>query len=121
MFDTNNKTGRNLAVTFGLYMIVKAVVNMIIGGDSIAQVVYAVIAAVALYTGLQFVNYVIAASLALVVLMHIGNNIANLGTDWRYVVYILEGVIDAFCAVMLVINVNVREHFTNKWTEIGKK
>lgn len=121
MLNTNNRTGRNLAVTFGLYLIVKAVVNMIIGDDQIGNVVYAVIQAAALYTGLMFINYVVAGALALVVLMHIGNNISNLGNDWRYIVYLLEAVIDVFCAVLLITNKDIKEHFTNKWTEIGKK
>lgn len=94
---------------------------MIIGGGSAAGLIRSVLEAAALYTGLMYLNYVVAAVLIIVVLQHIGTNVSNLGNDWRYIVYLLEGAADIVCAAGLIFQKNVREQFANKWSEIGKK
>lgn len=114
---TNNVTGRNLALVIGVYLIIKTILNMIIGNDPFGNVVYSVFEAVALFTGLQYINYVVAGILLLVALLNLPNNISNIGSNW---VYLLEGVIDIFCAGLLIAQKDIKEHFTNKWTEIGK-
>lgn len=114
MLKTNNQTGRNLATVIGLYIIVKAVINMILG-DSFGNIIFAVVEALALYTGLMYINYVVAVLLALVFVLNLKNNITNIGDNWFYLV---EGVIDVFCAFALFRNKDIKGHFTNKWTEI---
>lgn len=115
---TNNQTGRNFAICIGLYLIAKAILNMIIGNDPIGNLIYSVIEAAALYTGLMYINYVVAGIAVLVVLVNLKNNLSNVSGNW---IYLVEAVIDIVCAVMLIAQRDIREHFTNKWTEIGKK
>lgn len=114
---TNNTTGRNFALCIGLYLIVKSVVNMILGGG-IGDIIYSVIEAAALLTGLMYINYVVAAAMALVVLLHLKNNLMH---PIDNLIYLIEAFIDVVFAVFLVTNKSIKEHFTNKWTEIGKK
>lgn len=114
---TNNEKGRNIAVFIGAYFIVKSILNMILG-DSFGNVIYALIEAIALYTGLQYINYVVAGITALVVILNLKNNITNFSSNW---IYLIEGIIDAGCCILLVAAADVKQHFTNKWTEIGKK
>ncbi len=114
---TNNSTGRGLAVIIGLYVIVKAVVNMLLGDHNIFNIVYAVLEAAALYTGLMYLNYIVAGILALVVLMHLKTNLSDIG---GHIIYLIEAAVDIVCAVLLIIQKDVKEHFTNKWSEIGR-
>lgn len=115
--NTNNAQGRNIAVIIGVYLIIKSVLNMTIGGGlSISSLLIAVGGALALFSGMQFVNFVVAGILVLVAVVHLPANISNLGSNW---IYLIEGIIDIVCAVMLVTIGDVKEHFTNKWTEIS--
>lgn len=111
---TNNSTGRGFAMVIGIYVVAKAVLNMILGG-SFTDIIIGVVFAAFLYTGLEFVNYVIAALLVLTIIRHIGYNVSNLPDT---IIYLIEAVIDAAAAVLLFINKDVKEHFTNKWSEI---
>ena len=115
--NTQNQNGRNMALFVGIYFIAKSILNMILGG-SFGNIIYSAIEAVALYTGLQYINYVIAGITALVVLLNLKNNITNIGSNW---IYLIEGIIDIGCCVLLVVASDVKQHFSNKWSEIGKK
>ena len=110
--NTNNIQGRNMVTAIGVYIIVKAVLNMIIaGGISISSLLIATGGALALFSGIQFVNFVVAGILLIVAVTHLPANISNFGSNW---IYLIEGVIDIVCAVLLVTNNNIKEHFTNK-------
>lgn len=115
--NTNNQNGRNISLFIGVYFIIKSVLNMILGG-SFGNIIYSIIEAVALYTGLQYINYVVAGITALVVILNLKNNITNIGSNW---IYLIEAVIDIGCCVLLVAVSDVKQHFSNKWSEIGKK
>ena len=56
---TNNRQGRSIALIVGVYFIAKSVLNLILGG-SVLDVIIAAAEAVLLYTGLMYVNYIIA-------------------------------------------------------------
>lgn len=113
---TNNPTGRGFAVCIGLYLIVKTILNMFIGNDPIGNLVYSVIEAAALYTGLMYINYVVAGIAVLVVLVNLKNNLSNIGSNW---IYLVEAAADVVCAVLLVTQKDIKEHFGNKWTELS--
>lgn len=113
---TNNQTGRNFALCIGLYLIVKSILNMIIGNDPIGNLVYSVIEAAALYTGLMYINYVVAGIAVLVVLVNLKNNLSNIGSNW---IYLVEAAVDVVCAVLLVTQNDIKSHFTNKWSELS--
>ncbi len=111
MLDTNNERGRAYALIIGIYFIVKAIVNKILGDDT-GNIIYATLETIVLFTGLQYVNFVVAGVTAFVVLYYLKG---NLSAPIDNFIYIIEGVIDIFCAYVLLFNVNVKEHFTNKW------
>lgn len=111
---TNNTSGRTFALVIGIYLVVKAVLNMILGG-SFADIVIGIVYAAFLFSGLEFVNYAIALLLAVTVLRHIGYNISNLpGT----LIYLIEAAADIAAAAVICLQKDVRAHFTNKWTEL---
>lgn len=111
---TNNEQGRTIALIIGIYFIAKSVLNLILGGG-VMDIIISAVEAVALYTGLMYLNYVVAVIVAIVVLKNLIPNIQNLGSNW---IYLIEGVIDAVCAVLICVSGNVKEHFTNKWSDI---
>lgn len=113
---TNNQQGRNIALVVGIYFIVKSVINLILGGG-ILDVIISVVEAVALYTGLMYLNYVVAVIVGIVVVKNLWNNISNFGDNWFY---LLEGVIDIICVIVICLNKSVKEHFTNKWGGSGE-
>ena len=109
---TNNQQGRTAALAVGIYFIAKSILNLILGGSFIDIVIAAAEAAL-LFTGLMFINYIIAAVTVLIVLKHLKN---NLSAPSENIIYLIEAAIDVICAVFLCIGKNIREHFTNKWT-----
>ena len=114
---TNSPQGRNIATAIGIYLIIKSVLNMAIGGGlNIISLLIAVGGAVVLFSGMQFVNFVVAGILLIVAVVHLPSNISNLGNNW---IYLIEGIIDIVCAVFLVTKDDIKEHFTNKWTELS--
>lgn len=118
ILKTNNKNGKKLAITIGLYLIAKAILNIILsGGFSAQDLLLAVFEALALYTGLMYINYVVAVLLLLTVLTHLKTNLSDIGA---HLIYLIEAAIDVVCAVLLLTKRDIKEHFTNKWSEIGK-
>lgn len=109
--NTNNSKGRNIALIAGVYFIIKSVINLILGGG-VFDVVIAVVEAAALYTGLMYLNYIVAAVAAIIVFVHLPANITHFTDNW---IYLLEGIIDIIFAVVICVNPDVKEHFTNKW------
>ena len=114
---TNNAQGRNLCMAITGYLIVKAIINMTLaGGFNFGALLIAVLLGAAMFTGLQFVNYGVAAYLAVIALVYLPGNISNIGSNW---LYLIEGIVDIACAVLLCVQAQIKEHFTNKWNEIG--
>ena len=87
---TNNRQGRSIALIVGVYFIAKSVLNLILGG-SVLDVIIAAAEAALLYTGLMYVNYIIAVVVLLIVLKNLKNNITNFSDNW---LYLIEGIVD---------------------------
>ena len=114
---TNSPQGRTIATAIGVYLIVKSVLNMVIGGGlSIISLLTAIVGALALFSGVQFVNIIVAGILFVVAVIHLPANISNFGSNW---IYLLEGIADIACAVLLVTKDDIKAHFTNNWTELS--
>lgn len=115
--NTNNEIGRKYVVLVGLYLIVKVVVNLIFGGGfDFGGLIFAIVAALAMFSGLQYLNFVVAGLLAFGVARHLGYNFTHLPDT---LIYLIEGVIDIGAAVLLIMQNDVKEHFTNKWSELS--
>ena len=100
--------GRNLVGLIGVYFIIKGIVNLVLG-FSFSNIVMLALFAVLAYLMLQkkpMTNYITAALLVVIVLIHIKDNIVNFR-----VIYLAEAAIDCVCAFTLVANKDVREFF----------
>lgn len=112
---TNNDKGRAYVIIVGAYLFIKAILNMIIGGGlNIGDLIFAVIAAAAMFSGLQYLNIAVSAILAITVLTNLPHNLMHLpGT----LIYLIEAAVDVGAIVLLLLQNDVKEHFTNKWSE----
>lgn len=117
--QTHNVQGRKLVVIIGIYLIAKTLLNMIMGGfymfNIVADLLVPMICFVALYSGLEYLNIAVAVIIALPVLKNMYYNIIHLPSS---LIYLIEAVIDVGAILLLVIHKDVKEHFTNKWSEI---
>ena len=118
---TNNAQGRSVCLAITAYMIAKAVINMFIGGISFGGIVstfmsigFAVLIGILLFSGLEYVNYGVAGYLAIGFMTHLPTNILHITSNWFY---LLDGFVDVGCVLLLILPC-VKEHFTNKWSEV---
>lgn len=114
---TNNAKGRNFVVIIGVYLIAKTVLNMIIGGGfNIFDLIAPIVCFLAMFSGLECLNYAVAVIIAIPVLKNIGYNVTHLPSS---LIYLIEAVADVGAIVLLVVQNDIKEHFTNKWSEIS--
>ncbi len=113
---TNNETGRKIVVIIGLYLFVKFILNIFLSGFDFGALIFAIVAFVAMFSGLKYLNYAVAGLLALTVATHLIHNLTNLPGTF---VFLLEGIIDIGAAYLLIMKDDVKEHFTNEWNELS--
>lgn len=110
--NIRNQKGFSISLAMAVYVVVKAVLNMIIGSFSLSSLMLALAMACLLFVWIKNVNYITAGIFVLVVLMHLPANLGNISSNW---IYLLEGGIDILCAVLLTTNRDVRENYS--WTK----
>ena len=125
--QTNNESGRVFCIIIGLWVLFKTVFNMFINGIHIGdipqdakQLILAIAICVFLFLGIKISNYIIAGVLVFVMIYYLPGNIKGLfgDTPLASLVYILEGVVDVGCALALCLVQNIKEHFTNSFSDI---
>lgn len=109
--STNNQKGKSIAVGIGAYLIGKFILNTILGSFNLTDLIIAVVLAVIMVLGLKFTNYVASGVLACIVLLHLKDNLTNIGSNW---IYLVEALADIACIVLLCLHKDVREHFTSE-------
>lgn len=105
-----NISGKQWVWIIGLYMIVKAVLNLVLG-FSMENVLMLIVGAAALVLMLKrvpYINYIVAVFLALLFLAHIGDNLRNISGSW---LYLLEGLLDLGAAAILVFEKSTKAYF----------
>lgn len=110
-----NETGKKLSAAVGIYMIAKAVLNLILGFSfvNILMIVVAGVFFVLLYKRVPYCNYIIAVYLGLVFLAHFWGNVTNLGNGFVYWIYLAEGILDVLAGLLLAFNKDVKAYFGN--------
>lgn len=110
-----SETGRKMSIVAGIYIIAKAVLNLILGFSfvNILMVLVAGVIFVLLYKRIPYCNYIVAVYLALVFLAHFWTNITNLGNGFVYWIYLAEGILDLLAGAILAFNKNVKAYFNN--------
>ncbi len=101
-------SGKTLCTAIGGYMVIKNIINLVLG-FSLMNVVWLAVniaLAVGLAAGKKPLNLVTGVFLALMFLMNVKANIE--GRQWFY---LGEGIIDAVCAAALFINKDIKSYF----------
>ncbi|MGN0438941.1 MAG: hypothetical protein ACI4F4_10495 [Lachnospiraceae bacterium] len=101
-------SGKTIVTGISVWIAAKSLLNLILGfsfGNLITLVV-AVVLAILLMANVPYMNYVLAVLLGIVVLKNLPYNIMNF-----QLIYLLEGLIDVVCVVLLVAVKDVRELF----------
>ncbi len=100
--------GQLLATAVGVYMILKEVINGIIGGGiNIISLLIAVAATVCLFLGVKWSNIVVAIVLVALFCTNFVENITHLPQN---LLYLIEGLIDAGGGAMLAFLPDIRRH-----------
>ena len=101
--------GQKLGLPIAFYLIVKPVFNGLVLGGALAPLVIGLAALICLYFGVKWSNTVIAILLMLGACAYMPENIRHLGFN-SYLVYLLEGIADMLCAVVLAFHPDIRRH-----------
>lgn len=106
--------GRNLCGLIGGYMILKGVVNLILGFGftNILMLAVSVGLTIGLVTSFKFMNFITAGFLIGMVIAHLKDNISNFGLN-VHLLYIAEAVIDVICAYKLIFDQDIKEYFNH--------
>lgn len=104
------EVGRKWVLGIGAYLIIKSILNLILGysGSNLVMLIVSVVALILMIYRVPYINYIVAVWLVLMFLMHIGDNISNFGSQW---IYLLEGILDLGAAAVLVFEKNVKAFF----------
>lgn len=100
--------GKTISTIIGAYIVIKGLINLILGFSvgNLITLIAGVAFAYTLVQGIKYFNYITGAYLAILFLANIIPNIS--GHHWFY---LIEGIIDAICAFVLIAGPSVKEHF----------
>ena len=105
------ENGKKIVTGISIYLIVKEILNLILGGNFI-HLMISVVFVVALYLcakGIfKYANVIVAAALALISLRYLPQNLSGLPNNF---VYLAEGILDLGCAGLLVFSPDVKAYF----------
>ena len=106
--------GRNICGLIAVYMVIKSILNLILGFGftNILMLAVSIGLGFSLIIALKYMNYVTALFLVVMVIVHIKDNITNIGFN-VHIVYLVEALIDVVCAIKLVADQDIREHFNH--------
>lgn len=108
MFDQKER-GKKICIAMAVYIILKALLNMALAKYfALITLLVALAEAAVLFVKFKYVNYLLAAVIVLVAVAYLPQNIANISSNW---IYLLEGVIDIGCAALLCFNRDVKSRF----------
>ncbi len=100
--------GQLLATAVGVYMILKEVINGIIGGGiNIISLLVAVAATVCLFLGVKWSNIIVGILLVALFCTHFVENVTHLPQN---LLYLIEGLLDAGGGAMLAFLPDIRRH-----------
>ena len=117
------ENGKKMITVVGAYMILKGILNLILGFSAsnlvsllfAAVLIFAMLIAGAvsicvkmLMLGLFFTLVLSAIILALIFLVNLPANLSNLGSNW---IYLVEGLLDVGAAAILAFHKDVKDYF----------
>lgn len=135
---TNNEKGRSLIILLSGGLLAKEVIGLVVGilsgifyggiggaiGGFIGMLILDAILIAAMYSGLKYVNYGVCGIFGILALYYL-LGIINI-FKWITFIGVISLLLNLVWAaglilgiLLLVMNNDVKEHFTNEWSEIG--
>ncbi|MBO5318530.1 MAG: hypothetical protein J6B01_01815 [Ruminococcus sp.] len=135
---TNNEKGRSLIILLSGGLLAKEVIGLVVGilsgifyggiggaiGGFIGMLILDVILIAAMYSGLRYINYGVCGIFGILALYYL-LGIINI-FKWITFIGVISLLLNLVWAaglilgiLLLVMNNDVKEHFTNEWSEIG--
>lgn len=102
--------GKKWVFGIGVYLMIKAILNLILGFSvtNIVTLVVSVVAVLLLFNRTPYIQYLVAGWLVVTMLLHLPTNLGNIAQNW---IYLVEGVLDLGAAAVLVFEKNVKAFF----------
>lgn len=104
------ENGKKIISAVGIYMVLKSLLNLIIGFSfsNVLMLVVAVVLAFAMLKKIKFSQYVTVALLLMVFLVNLPANVSDIGQNWLYLV---EGLLDVGAAAILIFHKDGKAYF----------
>ena len=114
------ENGKKMITVVGAYMILKGILNLILGfsASNLVSLLFAAVLIFAMLKRIPYSQYVTAIFLALIFLVNLPANLSNLGSNW---IYLVEGLLDVGAAAILAFHKDVKDYCipSHKSEEIG--
>ena len=102
------ENGKKIAMAIGIYLLVKQLVNVIIGASIFSMLIPLVIS-VFFYLNLwEYTNYLAGAVIALIAIWHLPDNLRNFPSSW---LYLAEGILDLIASAVLIFSQDIKAYF----------
>ena len=103
------ENGKKMITVVGAYMILKGILNLILGfsASNVVSLLFAAVLIFAMLKRIPYSQYVTAIFLALIFLVNLAN-LSNLGSNW---IYLVEGLLDVGAAAILAFHKDVKDYF----------
>lgn len=104
------ENGRKMVFVVGAYMVLKGILNLILGfsASNVVSLLFAAILVFAMLKKIPYSQYITAIFLALIFLVNLPGNLSNLGANW---IYLIEGLLDVGAAAVLIFHKDVKNYF----------
>lgn len=104
------ENGKKMITVVGAYMILKGILNLILGfsAGNVVSLLFAAVLIFAMLKRIPYSQYVTAIFLALIFLVNLPANLSNLGSNW---IYLVEGLLDVGAAAILAFHKDVKDYF----------
>ncbi len=99
--------GKNIIIGIGIYLIIKGVLNWILGASLLTLIIPLLLAGILYFAVFEQANYAAAAVMILIALNYLPNNIRGLPGTW---LYLAEGLIDFGAAAILIMSQDVKAY-----------
>ena len=99
------ENGKKMITVVGAYMILKGILNLILGfsANNVVSLLFAAVLIFAMLKRIPYSQYVTA-----IFLVNLPANLSNLGSNW---IYLVEGLLDVGAAAILAFHKDVKDYF----------
>jgi len=103
-----SEQGKKIAMGIGIYLVVKQLLNVMLGADVFTLVLPVAISVCMALHFWKYTNYAVAGITALIALYYLPANFGGLPSTW---LYLTEGILDIGVSAVLILSDDVKAYF----------